>query len=109
MNRDELLKKFGKNVKIERIRKDLTQEKLAEAVDVDINSISSIERGKYFPTPDNLVKISIALNISLSDLFTFHPFESCEEYEKEIKNNINLIRNDMVKLSAVNAFIKNIL
>ncbi len=104
-----LKENLGKNIQKYRKLNKLTQEKLAEAVDVDINSISSIERGKYFPTPDNLVKISIALNISLSDLFTFHPFESCEEYEKEIKNNINLIRNDMVKLSAVNAFIKNIL
>ena len=104
-----LKENLGKNIQKYRKLNKLTQEKLAEAVDVDINSISSIERGKYFPTPDNLVKISIALNTSLSDLFTFHPFESCEEYEKEIKNNINLIRNDMVKLSAVNAFIKNIL
>ena len=30
MNKKELLKIFGKNVKIERIKKDLTQEQLAE-------------------------------------------------------------------------------
>ena len=104
-----LKENLGKNIQKYRKLNNLTQEKLAEAVDVDINSISSIERGKYFPTPDNLVKISEALNVSLSDLFTFHPLRSCEEYENEIKNNINLIRKDVVKLSAVNAFIKNIL
>ncbi len=104
-----LKENLGKNIQKYRKLNKLTQEKLAEAVDVDINSISSIERGKYFPTPDNLVKISEALNVSLSDLFTFQSLGSCEDYEKEIKNNINLIRKDAVKLAAVNAFIKNIL
>lgn len=104
-----LKENLGKNIQKYRKLKKLTQEKLAESVNVDINSISSIERGRYFPTPDNLVKISETLNVSLSDLFTFNPLTSCEDYEKEIKNNINLIRNDVAKLSAVNAFIKNIL
>ena len=37
MNKNELLKKFGKNVKIERVKKDLTQEQLARinAIDAD--------------------------------------------------------------------------
>lgn len=104
-----LKENLGKNIQKYRKLKKLTQEKLAETVDVDINSISSIERGRYFPTPDNLVKISEALEVSLSDLFIFSPLVSCDDYEKEIKNNINLIRHDVVKLSAVNAFIKNIL
>lgn len=104
-----LKENLGKNIQKYRKLNKLTQEKLAEFVDIDINSISSIERGRYFPTPDNLVKISEALKVSLADLFTFHSFESCEDYENEIKNNINLIKQDISKLSAVNAFIKNIL
>lgn len=43
MNKQELLKKFGKNVKIEQIKKDLTQEKLAEKMDVSQNYIANIE------------------------------------------------------------------
>lgn len=104
-----LKENLGKNIQKYRKLNKLTQEKLAEAVDVDINSISSIERGRYFPTPDNLVKISNALNVQLSELFTFSSLATCEDYEKEIKNNINLNRTDVAKLSAVNAFIKNIL
>ena len=104
-----LKENLGKNIQKYRKLNKLTQEKLAEVVDVDINSISSIERGKYFPTTDNLVKISNALSVPLSELFTFNSLSTCEDYEKEIKNNINLIRNDASKLSAVNAFIKNIL
>ena len=42
MNKKELLKIFGKNVKIERIKKDLTQEQLAEKMDVSQNYIACI-------------------------------------------------------------------
>jgi len=46
MDKKELLKIFGKNVKIERIKKDLTQEQLAEKMDVSQNYIACIETGK---------------------------------------------------------------
>ncbi len=103
-----LKENLGKNIQKYRKLNTITQEKLAEMIDIEINSISSIERGRYFPSPDTLVKISEALNVSLSDLFTFTSY-TCADYEKEIKNNINLMKDDPVKLSAVNAFIKNIL
>lgn len=43
MNKDDLLKKFGKNVKIERVKKDLTREMLAEKMNVSVHYLSSIE------------------------------------------------------------------
>jgi len=104
-----LKENLGKNIRKYRQLQRITQEKLAELVDVEINSISSIERGKYFPSPDNLVKLSGALNVSLSDLFNFKSDYSCQDYEKEINKCINLIKTDRVKLAAVNAFLKNIL
>lgn len=38
MDKQTLLKKFGKNVKIERIKKDLTQEQPVEYFDVPVKS-----------------------------------------------------------------------
>lgn len=104
-----LKENLGKNIQRYRKLNRITQERLAEMIDVEINSISSIERGKYFPSSDNLVKIADALNVTLSDLFNFNSEYSCEDYKKEIINSINLFQNDKAKLSAVNAFIKNIL
>lgn len=104
-----LKENLGKNIQKYRKLNKITQEKLAELVDVEINSISSIERGKYFPSPDNLVKLANALNVSLSDLFLFKEDFSCEDYEKEIISALNLLKNDKIKLSAINSFIKNIL
>ena len=51
----QLKKELGKNIQKYRKLNKITQEKLAEAVGLEINSISSIETGKYFPSPDNLV------------------------------------------------------
>lgn len=104
-----LKENLGKNIQKYRKLNNITQEKLAEIIDVEINSISSIERGKYFPSPDNLVKLSNALNVSLSDLFLFKENFSCEDYEKEIISSLNLLKNDKTKLCAINSFIKNIL
>lgn len=65
--------------------------------------------GKYFPSPENLVKISQALNVSLSDLFSFSKEYSCEDYMREIRTNIEFLKNNKLKLSAISCFIKNIL
>ncbi len=104
-----LKQSLGKNIQKYRKLRRITQERLAEMIDVEINSISSIERGKYFPSPDNLVKISEALNIPLSDLFNFTLEYSCQDYQDEIINNLKLLENDKAKLSAISAFVKNIL
>ena len=97
---------LGKNIKLYRKLNNITQEKLAELVDIEINSISYIERGKTFPSPDNLVKISKALNVSLSDLFNFQQEISCSDYLKEINNNLFLLKDDKVRLCAINSYIK---
>ena len=104
-----LKENLGKSIQKYRKLNNLTQEKLAEIVEIEINSISSIERGRYFPSPENLVKISTALNVSLSDLFNFSEKTTCVDYEKEILSNLSLLKNDKTKLGAINSFIKSIL
>lgn len=105
----ELKKELGKNIQRYRKLNRITQEKLAELIGVEINSISSIETGKYFPSPDNLVKIAQALNVEISTLFCFKEEFLCEDYIKEISNNIQLLRTDKSKLIAINNFIKELL
>ncbi len=104
-----LKENLGKNIHKYRKLNKITQEKLAEIIEVEINSISAIERGKYFPSSENLVKISKALNVSLSDLFMFKEDLTCDDYEQEILKNLTYLKNDKSKLSIISAFIKNIL
>ena len=55
-------------IKIERIKRNLTQEKLAELADIDRGTISKVERGIMSPTIATLEKIAIAFDMKLPDL-----------------------------------------
>ena len=105
----QLKKELGKNIQRYRKLNKITQEKLAEIVGIEINSISSIETGKYFPSPDNLVKIASALNTDISSLFDFREDMSCDDYIKAIESNIKLLNSDKSKLTAVYNFIKQLM
>jgi transcriptional regulator with XRE-family HTH domain len=67
MNKNRL-KKLGFNIKVERIRKELNQEQLAEKVNTSRNSISSIENGKQSLSALKLIDISNALGIEINEL-----------------------------------------
>jgi transcriptional regulator with XRE-family HTH domain len=46
----------------------MTQEKLAEAIERSVETVSLIERGRVLPTLDTLDKLSTALQLSIQDL-----------------------------------------
>lgn len=71
MNRLELLKKFGKNVKIERIKKDLTQEQLAEIMGLSQNYIACIETGKQNMSLCKILELSNYLQTDIKNLLNF--------------------------------------
>ena len=68
MKNINLAKKFGIKVKLERIKKNLSQEKLAELSDLSKNSIGSIERGETSPSIDTVNSIANAFGISICEL-----------------------------------------
>jgi len=59
--------------RIQEIRKaaKLTQEQMAEAIGIETVSMSNIERGKYYPTAENLNKICEVLKVTPEELFKF--------------------------------------
>lgn len=63
------LTQFGQCLKNARIKKGLSQEKLAEAANLDRTYISLLERGKRNPSLLCIISICRALDISLSELF----------------------------------------
>ena len=58
------------SIKIERARKDLTQEKLAEMAGVSRQTINSIEKGKYIPSTLLALKIAMVFGVSVNSIFT---------------------------------------
>ncbi len=72
MDDRELRVLFGKRLKQIRLEKGLTQEQLAEDTSVSTDMIGNIERGVNAPSFKTLAKLTLALNVKLNDLFTFH-------------------------------------
>ena len=60
--------KIGLKIRLERTKRKLSQEKLAELSDLSKVSIGAIERAEWSPTIETLAKIANAFGISLSDL-----------------------------------------
>jgi len=64
-------KQLGARIKELRKIKKLTQEQLAEMVDVDPKHLSRIEVGGSYPSIDTLVKLAAALKYEVMDFFDF--------------------------------------
>jgi putative transcriptional regulator len=56
-------------VKVERAKKDMTQQDLAELIGVSRQTINSIEAGKYVPSTVLALKISKVFEVRLDEIF----------------------------------------
>ena len=59
---------IGTNIRRLREEKGFTQEKIADAIDVSFQAVSSWERDEYKPDLDNLLKLAEVFDVSLSAL-----------------------------------------
>ena len=89
---------LGKKIKRMRINRGLTQEQLAEAVDVSQRTLSGIEIGENFVTAETLDKIIKALNTTSEELFATNHLKEEQELINEIENNIKTISKNPTKL-----------
>jgi transcriptional regulator with XRE-family HTH domain len=67
-----LKQKFGRRLREIRAQRRMTQEQFAETLDVSVDFLSLIERGRNAPSFETLDKIAKRLRISVADLFTFN-------------------------------------
>ena len=58
---------FGNFIKNARKEKKMTQQELADKLGVAPKSISYIERGKSYPSPENIFNIALALDLSIDE------------------------------------------
>ncbi len=81
MNKKKLL---GERLREIRKKFGYTQEKMAEIIGVEPQSISKIESGKNFPLLSNLEKIADNFDLNLKDFFDFEHKVSPDVAKKEI-------------------------
>ncbi len=70
MDNEILLKNFGLNIKLERIKRGLTQESVAETLDFSSVYISNVESGKHNISLSNAYKFAKFYNKTLDYLLT---------------------------------------
>ena len=76
---------FGENLRELRQKRKLTQEKLADFLNVSFQTVSKWERGENYPDICTLLEISSFFKVSVDDLLGVNRAES----EEEIINGIN--------------------
>lgn len=89
MDTKELL---GLKIKEVRKLKKITQEKLAEMLELDVGYISKLEVGRNFPTIGTLEKIAKVLDVELYELFQYTSIK-----EKDFKADIIKIYDKLSK------------
>ena len=86
----ELKKNVGRRIKEIRKKRGFSQEKLAELVDIEQNTLSYIETGNNFCTAETLEKIIKALDVEPKELFDFEHYKDnvilLEEINRMLKN-----------------------
>lgn len=70
MNDNEILKMVADNIRLERLRCRLSQEKLAEMVDISTKYLNMIENRKANPTVVIVIRICQALGIDLNSIYS---------------------------------------
>ena len=60
---------FAKNLKLERESRNLTQREIAEMMSIKTQSYQAYESGMSLPSAENLLKLSILLDLSIDELF----------------------------------------
>lgn len=85
---EKLLQEMGRRIKIRRRELSMTQEQLAEQMDVSIQMISNLELGKKAIRPENLAKVCDILDISADYLLR----------GKYIVNNDSLINKEIINI-----------
>lgn len=71
MKNYDTIKKLGQKIRIERQKRKMSQEKLAELADLNRNFVGMIERGETNLTVKKLENIANVFDMDIKDLFYF--------------------------------------
>lgn len=81
MTEKDIRETLARNIKIFRTVQHISQSELAEKADISIPFLSQIECANKFPSPTILARISDALKVSVSDLFSKKEETKSENYK----------------------------
>lgn len=98
---------LGKKIMTMRNEKNLSQEQLAEKLNVTRQTISNWENGKFYPDIDSLVNLSKFFNVPLDVLLSYD--DKVLDYLKDstdiVKSNKNILYAVLLNILLIIAFI----
>ena len=65
---NEIYNKLCLKIKFERLKRNLTQDELADEAGINKSSVADIENKRTSPTIHTLIKISLVFNMTISEL-----------------------------------------
>jgi transcriptional regulator with XRE-family HTH domain len=89
---------IGARIKEIRAKNGLTQEAVAERMDISPKYLSSIERGKENPTLNTLIKLSESLEVNLGEMFSFVELEDPAKRKSQIKSLLSKADDAQLKI-----------
>ncbi|MFI3300157.1 MAG: helix-turn-helix transcriptional regulator [Candidatus Gastranaerophilales bacterium] len=101
-------KQLGEKIKRLRKKKNLTQEQLAEIIEIAPRNLCNIELGINFVKADTLEKILIALDTTTEEMFSNEHLRESDELIDEINELISGVKNDRLKLEKISKVIKTL-
>lgn len=97
----DIKKTFGEKIKRLRKSKNLTQEQLAEMINIAPKNLSKIEVGTCFVSAETLENLVNALDTTTEELFANDHIKLPEKLLAEIYKNLNKINSDQGKLELI--------
>ena len=106
---DDIKKLFGKRIKSFRELKNFTQGQFAEKINIAEVTLSKIERGVNFVTPQTLEKIVKVLEIKPYQLFIEAENLSDEAIWQDLTKMMKSLRHNGKNLRIIHDFVQNLL
>lgn len=101
----ELKKQLGKRIKELREQRNLSQEYIAEQLDIHPANYWRIENGVSYPKPENLEKICEILKVKPQELFAFEHIQDMKDIKNELQD---IIDNDENLTRLIYKFVKTL-
>ena len=92
-------KDLGKKIKRMRVKRGLTQEALAEAVEISQRTLSGIEIGENFCTAETLDKIIAALDTTAEELFALDHIKQESDLRKGIASSLPQLDGEKLEIA----------
>ncbi|KAA0894251.1 helix-turn-helix domain-containing protein [Oryzomonas rubra] len=90
---------LGERIRELRKKRQMSQEQLAEKIQIAAKNLSRIEVGQGYPSLDTLEKISLVLSVEMRDFFDFQHLESAESISASLKSIIDSASEEELKMS----------